>query len=151
LRGLATAEVAQGPGSVPEHAQLAAVSKKCEKWAKGASLENEVAACGAITGNVSESPDSLFPDIWLVAAEELDEDGHGARLNDDLGLQGRTRGDVGEGPGSLELHQSVRRPQELDKPADDASLDYSLNRRVSLLGQELAELGRCLNLLVDLL
>lgn len=135
LRCLATAEIAQCPGRVSEHAQLAAVAQQSQQRAKGASLQHEVAACGAVTSNVAESPDGLFPDVGLVTAEQLDEDGHGAGLNDHLRLLCRARGDVGEGPCSLKLHQRVRGAQKLDKAADDARLDNALNGGVALLGQ----------------
>jgi hypothetical protein len=148
---LSPAEVAQGPGSVPEHAQLAAVAQKSEQRAKGAGLENEVAACGAVTSNVTKSPDSLLPDIRLVAAQKLDEDGHGTGLDDDLCLLCGAGGNVGEGPCCLELHQCVGRAQELDEAGDNAGLDNALDRRVALLRQELTELCGRLDLLVDLL
>lgn len=151
LRRLATAEVAQGPGSVPQHAQLAAVTQEGKQWTQGTSLQDKVTTCGTVTGNVSKSPDSLLPDVWLVAAEQLDKDGHGAGLNDDLCLLGRARCDVGEGPCSLKLHQCVWRAEELDEAAHDASLDNALDGRVALLAEQLAELGRRLDLLVDLL
>jgi hypothetical protein len=40
--------------------------------------------------------------------------------------------------------------EELDKSADDTSLDDFFNRRVSLFGQQFSELGRGLDLEVDL-
>jgi hypothetical protein len=151
LGSLSTAEVAECPGGVPQHAQLAAVTEKSEEWAEGTSSKNKVAARGAVTSNVAESPNGLLPDIRLVAAEQFDEDGDGASLNDDLCLLGGTRGNVGKGPCGLKLDKCVGRAQELDKAADDTGLDDPLDGRVALLGQELAELGRGLDLLVDLL
>lgn len=86
-----------------------------------------------------------------MAAQELDEDGDGASLDDDLGLLCRAGGDVGECPRGLELDECVGGPEELDEAAHDAGLDDLLNGRVALLGQQLAELGCGLDLLVDLL
>lgn len=151
LRCLATAEVAQRPGGIPQHAQLAAVTKQGKQGAEGAGLQHKVTACGAVASNVAESPDSLLADVGLVAAKQLDEDGDGARLDDDLCLLCGPGGDVGEGPCGLKLHQRVRGAQELDKAAHDARLDDALDGGVALLGQQLAELGRGLDLLVDLL
>jgi hypothetical protein len=150
LRCLSTAEVAQGPGGIPEHAQLAAVTQKSQQRAECASLQYEVAACGAVTSNVTQGPDGLLPDIWLVAAEQLDEDGHGTGLDDDLCLLRGTRGDVGQSPCCLKLYERVRGAEELDKSAYDTRLDNALDRWVTLLGQELAEFGGRLDLLVDL-
>lgn len=150
LRGLSTAEVAQGPGRVPQHAQLAAVTEESQQRAESTGLEDEVAAGGTVTGDVAQSPDSLLPDIGLVAAEEFDEDGHSAGLDDDLCLLCGARGNVCEGPCGLELDQCVRGAQELDKAADDARLDNTLNGRVALLGEQLAELCGGLDLLVNL-
>lgn len=150
LGGLSPAEVAQGPGSVPQHAQLAAVAEQSKQRAESTGLEDKVAACGAVTGNVTKGPHGLLSDVRLVAAQKLDEDGDGASLDDDLCLLGRARGNVGEGPGGLKLHQSVGGAQELDEAGDDTRLDNALDGGVALLGQQLAELGRGLDLLVDL-
>jgi hypothetical protein len=151
LGSLSTAEIAECPGGVPEHAQLAAVTEKSKQRAEGTGSKNEVAARGAITGNVTKGPNSLLPDIRLVAAKKLDEDGDGACLNDDLCLLGGARGDVGKSPCGLKLDKCVGRAQELYKAADDTGLDDPLDGRVAFLGQELAELGRGLDLLIDLL
>jgi hypothetical protein len=86
-----------------------------------------------------------------VAAEQLDENGHGTGLDDDLCLLRGARRNVSEGPCRLKLDERVRGAEELDKAAHDARLDYALDGRVALLGQKLAELGRRLDLLVDLL
>jgi hypothetical protein len=150
LRGLAAAEVAKRPGSVPKHAQLAAVTKQGQEGPKSTGLKDEVAACRAVSCNVSKSPDSLFAHIGLMAAKELNKDWHSTSLDDDLGLLGGSGSDVGEGPGSFELHQSMWRPEELNEAAYDASFNYSLDRGVALFGKEFPELGRSLNLLVDL-
>lgn len=107
LRGLATAKVAQGPSRVAEHAELAAVSQQAKQRLESSAAEDIVAAMGAVTSNVTKSPDGLLSHIGLRAGKELDEDGDSASLNDDLGLGGRARGDVGQGPSSLELHQGV--------------------------------------------
>lgn len=132
LRGLATAEVAQSPGSVAEHAELTAVTKQGDQGLESAALEDKVSALRAVTGNVTKGPDGLLAHIGLGALEQLDKDGHGAGVDDNLCLLGGTRGDVGQGPGSLKLHQSVGRAKELDKAADDASLDDLFDRGVAL-------------------
>ena len=88
LGSLSTAEVAECPGGVPQHTQLTAVTKKGEQRAEGTGSKDEVTAGGAVTGNVTEGPNGLLPDIRLVAAEQLDKDGDGASLDDDLCLLG---------------------------------------------------------------
>lgn len=150
LWGLATAEVAQSPGSVAEHAQLAAVTKEGQKWLESTARQDVVAACWGVTSNVTESPNGLFADIWLVTAEKLDEDWDGTGLDDDLGLLSRAGGDVGQSPCSLELNKSVWGAEKLHEAADNAGLDDLLDRWVSLLRKELSELGGGLNLEIDL-
>lgn len=49
----------------------------------------------------------------------------------------------------MHLNRRMRTPEELDEPGDDAALDDLFDRRVALLGEQLAELGRRVNLLVD--
>lgn len=134
LRGLATAEVAKRPGSIPEHAKLAAVTEEGQEGLEGAAAEDVVAAVGAVSGNVAESPDRLLADIGFRAREELDEYGDGTSLDNDLGLGGRARGDVRQGPGGLELNERVGGAEEFDETAHDTSLDDLLNGRVALLG-----------------
>ena len=130
---LATAEVAECPCGIAEHAQLAAVTEKVEQWAECTLGKNIITACWAVSGNVTKGPDSLFPHVWLVAAEELNEDGHGTGLDDHLRLLGGAGCNIRERPGSFELDESVRRLEELDEAADDAGLDYLLDRWVALL------------------
>lgn len=100
---LASAEVAEGPSGVPEHADLVGLVEEGEERTKGALLENVVAALGAVSSNVAESPNGLLADVEDGGGEELDEDGDGARLDDDLGMLRGSRGDVGKGPGGFEL------------------------------------------------
>lgn len=47
------------------------------------------------------------------------------------------------------LDHGVWGPEELDEAGDDSALDNLLDRRVALLGKELAELGRAVELGVD--
>jgi hypothetical protein len=151
LGSLATAEVAKGPGGVPEHAQLAAVSQEGQERLQGTAAEDVVAAVGAVASDIAEGPHGLLANIGLGASEKLDENRNGAGLDDDLGLRGGARSNVGQGPSRLELDQGVGRAKELDKAANDARLDDLLNRGVALLGQKLSELGCRLDLKVDLL
>lgn len=134
LWGLSTAEVAQSPCSVAEHAKLAAVAEKVKEGLESATAEDIVTAVRAITGDVTKSPDGLFPNVRLRASKQLDKDRDSAGLNDDLGLGGGAGGNVGQGPSSLELNKGVRGSQELDKAANDTGLDDLLDRGVTLLG-----------------
>jgi hypothetical protein len=133
LGGLATAEVAKGPGGIAEHAKLAAIIDEVQEGAESTGTENEVTAVRAVTGNVTKSPDGLLADIGLRAAEQLDEDGDSTSFNDDLGLLSGTRGNVGQSPGRLELNQSVRRAKELHETGNDTGLNDPLDGRVALL------------------
>lgn len=90
LRSLSSAEVAECPSRVPKHAQLAAVTEQGQQGPQGACVEDKVPACGAITSNVTKSPNSLFSDVGFMAAEQFDENGNGASLDDDLCLLSRT-------------------------------------------------------------
>lgn len=150
LRGLATAEVAEGPCSVAEHGKLAAVAEEVEKRLEGTAAQDVVTAVRAVTGNVAEGPDGLLANIGLRAGKELDEDGDGTGFDDDLSLGGRAGGNVGQGPSSFELDKSVRGSEEFDETADDTSLDNFFDRGIALLGEKLTELGRGLDLLLNL-
>jgi len=150
LGGLATAEVAKCPSSIAEHAKLTAIAEKVKKRLKSTAAEDIVTAVRAITSDVAEGPDGLFPDIRLGASKKLDENRDSASLNDNLCLSGGAGCDVGQSPGSLELDQGVRGSQELDKTTNDAGLDDLLDRGVALLGKKLSELRCGLNLRIDL-
>ena len=89
LGGLATAEVAEGPGGVAKHAQLASIVDEVQEGAQGTSTEDEITAVRAVTGNVSESPDGLLSHIGLGAGKQLDEDGHGTSRNHNLFLMSK--------------------------------------------------------------
>lgn len=108
LGSLATAEVAESPGSVPKHAELPAVAEEADKRSESALSEDVVSAVRAVTSNVTKSPNGLLPDIGLGAAEKLDENRDGTGLDDDLSLLCGAGSNVGEGPGGLELYKSVR-------------------------------------------
>lgn len=133
LRGLAPAEVAESPGGIAEHAQLAAVSQEVEQGLEGATAQDVVTACGAIAGNVSKSPDGLLPDIGFRACKKLDKDGDSTGLDNDLSLCGTAGRNVCESPGSLKLDEGVGRPQELDESCNDTRIDNFLNRGIPLL------------------
>lgn len=147
---LATAKVTKGPGSIAQHAKLAAVAKKSQQGLKSTTAQDVVTALWAVTSNVSKSPDSLLPHIGFWAGEELDENGNGTSLDDDLSLCSASGGNVGQSPSSLELHESVRRSEEFDESGNNAGLDDLFDRGVALFGQELPEAGGSLNLQIDL-
>ncbi len=77
---LATAEVAESPCGVAEHALLVVFAEKSDQGAHGTGLEDVVAALGAVTGNVTESPNSLLTDVEDGRRKELDEDGNSTSL-----------------------------------------------------------------------
>src|SRR4051812_41368868 len=98
LRRLSTAEIAEGPGGVPQHAQLPAVAKQSKERTERPLLQNKIPARRAISGNVTESPNSLLTDIWLVAAEQLDENWDCTSFNYHLCLLSGAGCDVRESP-----------------------------------------------------
>ena len=63
LRAFTAAKVGKGPGRVPLHAELVILAQQRQKRPQGTLLENVISANGAITGDISQSPNSLFADI----------------------------------------------------------------------------------------
>jgi hypothetical protein len=86
LRGLATAKVAESPGSVSQHAKFPTITKQLEERAKGTLLEYKVTASRTVTSNVAERPNSLFANIWFMTAEKFHKNRDSASLNDHLCL-----------------------------------------------------------------
>lgn len=103
LRVLASAEVGQGPGCVPDHGDLVVLVEEGKERAQCLLLEDVVSALWRVTGDVAERPDGLLTDIEDGRREELDEDGHGPGLDDDLGVVRGAGGDVCQSPCCLEL------------------------------------------------
>lgn len=134
LWGLATAKVAESPGRVAQHTELAAVAEQVQQRLQSAAAQDVVTALWAVASNVSESPNSLLAHIRLRAGEELDKDGNGTSLNDNLGLGSASRCNVGKSPCSLELDKSMRGAKELDETANDAGLDDLFDGRVAFFG-----------------
>lgn len=151
LRRLAAAEVAQGPGSVAQHAQLPAIVDEVQQRTQSTGVENEVTALRAVTRNVTKGPDGLLTNIGFRAAQEFAEDRYSTSLDNNLGLLGGTRGNVGQSPSSFELNKSVGGSEEFNEAAHDTGLDDTLNGGVALLGEQFPELGGGLDLLVDLI
>lgn len=63
LRVLSSAEIAQGPGSISEHAQLVVFAQEGQQGSQGALLQNVVSTLWAVAGDVPESPDGLLANI----------------------------------------------------------------------------------------
>lgn len=135
LRSLASAEVAQGPRSISKHTQLTAIAKEIQEWLQSIASQDIVSAGGTVTGNVTESPDSLLAHVRLGAGQEFNEDGYSTGLDDNLGLGRTSRRDISESPGSFKLDQGVGGSQKLDKSRHDSSLDDLFDRRVPFLGE----------------
>lgn len=150
LRCFSTAEIAQSPCGIAEHAQLPAIADEVQQRTESTSTENKVTALRAVTRNVTQRPDCLFPHIRLGAAQKLDKNRHSTSFNNNLRLLGRSRGNVGQRPSSLKLDQGVRGSEEFHKTAHDAGFDNTLDGGVPLLGQQLPELGRALDLRLNL-
>jgi hypothetical protein len=151
LGSLATAEVAQRPGCIAKHAKLAAVTKQSQQGLERTAAEDIVAALGAIASDITERPDRLFTNVRLRALQELNEDRHGTSLDDDLSLGRTARSNVGQGPSSLELDQSMWGSEKFNESANNTGLDDLLDGGIALLGKQLSELRRSLNLEVDLI
>ena len=107
LRGLATAEVAESPGGVSQHAKLPAIAKQLEERAKGTLLEHKVTTGWAVASDITQRPDGLLANIWLMAAEKLHKDWDGASFDDHLCLFSRAGGDVRQRPSGFKLDKCV--------------------------------------------
>lgn len=103
LRRLAPAEVAQRPGRVPEHAELVVLAQESQQGAESTLLQDVITALWAVTGDVTQSPNSLLPDIVNRRREQLDELRDSASTDDGLSVVGSTRCDICERPGGFEL------------------------------------------------
>ena len=147
LGRLASAEVAERPSGIPEHAELVVLAQEVQQRPQSALLEDVVAALRAITSNVTQGPHSLLPYIGNGRREQFDELRDGLCVDDDLGMFCRTRSDVGQSPSSLELlrlleyvtllnhrraylKHSIVSPEELHEAGHDTTLNDALNRGV---------------------
>lgn len=112
LRGLAPAKIAQCPGGVSEHADLVVFAEQGQQGTESTLLENVIPALGAITSDVTQSPNGLFPNIEHWGREQLDEFRNGLGADNDLSVLSGTRGDIGERPRGLELwHKTGQQPR----------------------------------------
>lgn len=150
LGHLAAAKIAECPSSIPQHAELATISQQVKQRLQGTAAQDKVSALGAITGNIAQSPHSLFPNIGFRTSQQFDKDWHSSSLNNHLGLRGGTGSNIGQSPSSLELNQSVSGSQKFDEATNNAGLDNFFYWGVALLRQELTEFRCGLDLQVDL-
>lgn len=90
LWSLAAAEVAQSPGGIAQHTQLAAVAEEVQQRLQRTTAQHVVTALGAVTSNVSESPDGLLTHVGLRTGKKFNKDRDGTSLDDDLCLGGAT-------------------------------------------------------------
>ena len=79
------------------------LTQKGQEWPEGTLPQNEIAALWAVTGDVTQSPNSLLPDIVNRRREQLDELRDSASTDDGLSVVGSTRCDICERPGGFEL------------------------------------------------
>lgn len=63
LRLLSSTEVAQGPSSIPKHAEFVLLVEHSEEWLEGTGLNDVVATGRTISGDVSQCPNSLLADV----------------------------------------------------------------------------------------
>ena len=71
--------------------------------------EDEITALGGVSSNVAQSPYCLLPDIFRLAREKLNQDGHSSMLDENPSVVGGAASNVGEGPSCLELrHRPIR-------------------------------------------
>ena len=111
LGRLAPAEVAQGPGGVTEHADLVVFAEEGQQGTEGTLLEDVVPALRAVTSDVTQSPDGLFPDIEDWRREELNELWNSLGTDNDLSVLRGARGNVGKRPRGFELwHKTSQSP-----------------------------------------
>jgi DNA polymerase III psi subunit len=60
---LSTAEVAQSPRRISQHAKFMILAEQGQERSKSALLQDVVTALGAVTSDVTESPYSLLPHV----------------------------------------------------------------------------------------
>ena len=103
LRRLSSAEVAQSPGCISQHAQFVVLAKKREKRTQCALLKDVIPALRAVSSNVAQRPNGLLSNIVYVRGQQLDELRDSAGANDSLCVLCGARCNVRERPGGLEL------------------------------------------------
>ena len=107
LGRLASAEVAERPSGIPEHAKLVVLAQEVQEWPESTLLENVVTARRAVSSNVAQCPDSLFTNVRNGRGQELDELRNSLSVDHNLSMLGSARRDVGQGPRSLELRERL--------------------------------------------
>ena len=148
LGRLASAEVAERPSGIPEHAELVVLAKEVQQGTQSSLLQDVIAALRAVSSNVTERPDSLLAHVGDGGREELDKLWNGLRVDDNLGVLGRSGGDVGQSPRGLELKVALRNTfpimtsieaylkhgivsaQEFNKAGHHPALNDAFDRRV---------------------
>ena len=103
LRALTTAEVGERPGRIPLHAELVVLAQKRQKRPQSALLKDVISANGAVTGDIAQSPNSLFTDIENGRGEQPDEFWDGVGVNDHLSVVSGSGGNIRQGPRGFKL------------------------------------------------
>jgi hypothetical protein len=111
-RGLAAAEVGEGPDGVAHHRDLWSTLDQLQDRLERARHQHHVAQLRTVARNVAERPDRLLAHVLGGVAEEADEGGDAVGLDDALGLLRRARRDVGQAPLRLELQLGRRVDRE---------------------------------------
>ena len=95
---------------------------------KPARPDDVVSVENAVTADVSDGPDSLLDNAWVVGLEQLDEERNSALVDDALALDGGSGSYVGESPGSLKLELRVLLLfNVLDHAGNKAGIDDGLD------------------------
>ena len=94
LRALTAAEVGKSPSCVPLHAELVVLAQKRQKRPQGTLLKNVISANGAVTSDISQSPDSLLTDIENGGREQPDEFWNGIGVDNNLSVVSSSGGNV---------------------------------------------------------
>jgi len=102
--GSAPAHVGKGPGDVSEEGGSGlSVVKDCCDCLNAASFDHAVSEVGAVSSDVSDSPDYLLDNLDVWRAQEDLEILEDSLLNEIAYVGAVARRDIGQAPGSLEL------------------------------------------------
>ena len=128
------------------------LAQQGQEWPESTLLEDVIPALWAVSSNVSESPDRLFPHIVDTGRKQPNEFRDSTGADNGLSVVGGARRDICERPGGFELQNTRLKPssdqnfcdgahlkhgvvatEEFHKPRDNTALNDAFNGRVLLL------------------
>ena len=76
-------------------------------WRNDTSIQDHISQIWSITGNITQSPNSLLNNFRNAAAKKTNKGWNGALFDDGAGLARMTRSNIGQGPSGFELQFSI--------------------------------------------